>query len=140
MSRKWKVAIGVIIAVIVVVGLGLLRWGSMVYRASGGERGWSLGAYVYEVLGWGSEAYRSDFGWDRAVPEEGAFGPGCIERFDRRSSPSHGWRHGRAFGPFRAVGGLGCLVFLAALIGMGAFLWRRQRKTQAAPTNSLQGD
>jgi hypothetical protein len=140
MSRKWQVAIGVIIAVIVVVGLALLRWSGMVYRASGGERGWSLGAYVYEMLGWGSEAYRSDFGWDRAAPEEGAFGPGRIARFDQRFGLSYGWRHGRAFGPFRTVGGLGCLVFLAALIGLGAFLWRRQRKTQAAPANSLPGD
>ena len=128
MPRKWKVAVGVTVAVVVLVGLGLLRWGGAVYRASGGERGWSLGAFVYEVLGWGSEAYTSDFGWDRAMPEGGAFGRGHIGRF------------GRGFGPFRVVGGLGRLAFLAALIGLGVFLWRRQRKTQAARANSLQGD
>ena len=134
MSQRRKVAIGVIVAAIVVVGLGLLRWSGMVYRVSDGERGWSLGATVYEALGWGSEAYRSDFGWDRAVPEEGAFGAGRIARFGRHSGLSHGWRHGRAFGPFRAVGGLGCLAFLAALIGLGVFLWRRQCKVQTEQT------
>jgi len=128
MSKRGKVAIGVIVVAVVMVGLGLLRWSGMVYRASGGERGWSLGATVYEALGWGSEAYRSDFDWDRAIPEGGAFGRGRIGRF------------GRGFGPFRVVGGLGRLAFLAAVIGLGVFLWRRQRKTQAAWANSQQGD
>jgi hypothetical protein len=138
MSRKWKVAIGVIIAAVVVAGLGLLRWSGMVYRASDGERGWSLGATVYEVLGWGSEAYRSDFGWDRGMPEGGALGPERIERFGGPSGLSRGWRYGRAFGPFRVVAGLGRLAFFAVLIGLGVFLWRRQRKIRAARVNSQQ--
>lgn len=120
MSKRGKVVIGVIVVAIVVVGLGLLRWGEMVYRASDGERGWSMGATVYQALGWGSEAYRADL--DRAAPEEGAFGRGRIAH--------SGW----GFGPFRAVRGLGGLVFLAALIGLGVFLWRRQRKTQTEQT------
>jgi hypothetical protein len=70
MSDRWKVAIGVVVAVVVVTGIGLLRWSGVVYWASGGERGWSLGTYVYEILGWGSEAYRADFGWEPAACED----------------------------------------------------------------------
>ena len=124
MSKKWIIAIVafVIMGMVACAGLGALRWGEMIYRRSDGQRGWSLGATVYEALGWGSEAYRSDFGWDRVVPEGEAFGPGRIGRF------------GRHFGPFRAVGGLGRLAFLAALIGLGVFLWRRQCKVQTEQT------
>jgi hypothetical protein len=116
MSRKWQVAIGVIVAVVVLSGMGVLRWGGMIYRASDGERGWSLGATVYELLGWGAEAYRSDFGWDRATPATGALGAGRIMRL----------------GPFRAIGGLRCLVFSVVLVGLGVLLWRRPRKALAA--------
>lgn len=115
MSRKWQVAIGVIVAVVALSGISALRWGGMVYRASDGERGWSLGAAVYELLGWGAEAYRSDFGWERATPATGGFG-GRILRF----------------APFRAVRGLRCLVLPVVLIGLGVFLWRRPRKAPTA--------
>ena len=119
MSKRGKVVIGVVVVAIVVVGLGLLRWGGMVYRASDGARGWSLGATVYQALGWGVDAYRADFG--RVAPEGEGLGRG------------HGAHFGHGFGPFRAVRGLGGLVFLAALIGLGVFLWRRQTRT--APVN-----
>lgn len=72
MSKKWKIAVGVIVAVVAFTGLGLLRWGEAIYWISGGERGWSLGVSAYQVLGWGSEAYRSDFGWDDALEGEEA--------------------------------------------------------------------
>jgi hypothetical protein len=116
MSRKWQVAIGVIVAVVALSGICMLRWGGMIYRASDGERGWSLGATVYELLGWGAEAYRSDFGWDRATPATRAFGAGRIMRW----------------GPFRAIRGLRCLVLPVVLIGLGVFLWRCPRKAPTA--------
>jgi len=116
MSKKWQVVIGVIVAVVVLGGIGALRWGGMVYRASDGERGWSLGASVYELLGWGEEAYRADFDWDRATPATGAFGAGRVMRWN----------------PFRAVRGLRCLVLPIVLIGLGVFLWRRPRKAPTA--------
>ena len=46
MSKSWKMVIGVIVVVVVLAGLGTLRWGSRVYWSSGGERGWSLGEYA----------------------------------------------------------------------------------------------
>jgi hypothetical protein len=141
MSNRSKVTIGVIVAAIVVVGIGLLGLGEAIYRKSDGERGWSLGAGVYELFGWDADAYRSDFGRggmarggeaelldlplvdedgdgvpDRVqVPEEAAFGRGFGSRFDRS-------RH-----PFGVVGRLFCWGFFALVIGAGFVLYRRRR-------------
>ena len=141
MSKTHKVTIGVVVAVIVVVGFGLLGLGEAIYRNSDGERGWSLGAGVYQLFGWDADAYRSDFGrgrlargWeadlldlplvdedgdgvpDRVqVPAEAAFGRGVGSRFAR---------DGHSFG---FVGRLFCWGFIALAIGAGFLFYRRRR-------------
>lgn len=72
MSKKVKIIIGITVAAIIVIGGGLLHWGSLIYWNSDGERGWSLGASVYEFLGWDARAYKSDMGWKRVDDVEGA--------------------------------------------------------------------
>jgi hypothetical protein len=76
MSKTWKFIIGVIVVVVILVGLGMLRWSNRVYWSSNGERGWSLGATAYQAFGWGTENYLSDFGRGPAFvrgdgPEQG---------------------------------------------------------------------
>lgn len=126
MSKNWKIALGVIIAVVIITGMGLLRWGGVVYRLSDGERGWSLGAAVYQMLGWGTEAYQEDF--DRAY----SLSDGEAELGDLYGHK----RFGRGFGRAGFGGGVGRLLFLAFLIGLGILLYRRWRQARpAAPTS-----
>ena len=140
MSKNWKITIGVIIAVIVLVGLGMLRWGSRVYWTSGGERGWSLGASIYQMLGWGTEAYRADFGWDDYED--------CESDCD---AVENSWDHHRRFGPGFVrhrdrgghvffAGGMGCLSFfvLLSLVGLGVVGFRRWRETH--PSTPVTGE
>ncbi len=127
MSKNWKIALGVIIAVVVITGMGLLRWGGAVYHLSDGERGWSLGASVYQMFGWGTEAYQEDL--DRAYSLSDGETEGTAPRGHKR--------FGRGFGRARFGGGFGRLVFLAFLIGLGVFVYRRWR--QARPAASAPG-
>ena len=63
MSKKWKVAIGVVVAVVIVCGIGLLHMGSMIYWGSGGEWGWSPAASIAELVwGPGASEYIPRFG------------------------------------------------------------------------------
>ena len=62
MSRNKKIMIGAIVVGVLFFGLGLLRWGSMVYWRSGGQRGFSAGAAMYQLMGWGTENYMADIG------------------------------------------------------------------------------
>jgi hypothetical protein len=147
LKRRW-IVIGVLVLALACVGLGVLRWGEVVYRRSGGERGWSLGAAAYRLFGWGgSQEYRADFGWTggREAPEtalpprfgrHGAFGPGHRVPF----GPRHMMPFGRAFWPFRFVGGLVFLAFLAAVAVAGVVLYRhwRKRRPAGAPTQPTQ--
>ena len=144
MSNRKKVTIGVIAAIIIVVGGGLLRWGSVVYWNSDGERGWSLGAAAYELLGWDSEAYRDDFSRERALYDgEGALevrlvdedGDGVPDRGVVETSTgsvsafSHRTPFGRLRGHGGKLGGLMCLVSLALLGGLAFVFYRRRRKS-----------
>jgi hypothetical protein len=68
MSTKWKVTIGVIVAAVVVSGIGLLCLGSVIYRNSDGEYGWSPVAYVSELVwGAGASAYLPEPSWGPAA-------------------------------------------------------------------------
>jgi len=70
MSKKWKVVIGVVVAAVIVSGIGLLHLGSVIYWSSGGERGWSPRAYISELIwGSGASAYIPKFGRGPAVHE-----------------------------------------------------------------------
>jgi len=140
--RRW-IIVGVLVVVLACIGLSVLRWGEMVYWRSGGERGWNLGETAYRLLGWGSDAYHSDFGQGQAESEapggfappghfgRGQFGPG-------RWGSGHMMPFGHMSGPFRLAGGLICLPLLAAVIVVvGIVLYRRRRRAQrpaAAPT------
>lgn len=126
MSKRWKIAVGVMVAVIVFAGLGLLRWSAVVYRLSDGERGWSLGASVYQMLGWGTEAYQEDFAWTHSLDDGEA---------EWTAPLGHG-RFGHSFVRARFARGFGHLVFLALLIGVGVFVYRRWLKARpAAPAS-----
>ena len=140
MSKKQSITIAIVVAVGVIgcVGLGLLRWGEAIYWLSDGERGWSLGASAYQTLGWGADAYRSDFGLD---DEDDVSDCETVEdstehhRFwglgAKRSIGRHRDRGGHIF----FAGGMGCLAFWALLIGVGAVVYRHYRKTHPpAPT------
>jgi hypothetical protein len=50
-SKKWKVAIGVVIAAVVVAGVALAAWGAVTFRNRVYERGWQPGVHK-----WGPEA------------------------------------------------------------------------------------
>jgi hypothetical protein len=115
------------VAFIVFAGLGLLRWSAVVYRLSDGERGWSLGASVYQMLGWGTEAYQEDFDWTHSLDDGEAEWTG----------PLGHRRFGRGLVRARFVRGFGRLVFLALLIGVGVFVYGRWR--QDHPTAPASG-
>jgi len=115
MSKKWKIAIGVIIAAVVVAGVALAVWGAVTFRNRVYEHGWQPRAYK-----WGPEAEtqlrcpESVEGEVRLVDDDGdgvpdrgvievpaglpfgrGFGPGGGSRF----GPGHGLHFGRGFGP-----------------------------------------
>lgn len=131
MSKKWKIVIGTIATAVVFVGIGLPIWGIVAFRSRGYEHGWLPGAY-----GWAPEVATQlevdlvdddgDGVPDRGVidvPTAAAFGSG--RHFGRSFGPGRGLPFGPAFGPFLIVGGLARLAFLALLIGMGVFFFRR---------------
>jgi hypothetical protein len=140
MSKKAKVTIGAIVSIIIVVGIGLLGLGEAVYRNSDGERGWSLGASVYELFGWDADAYRSDFGrgrltrggeadlWDLPLVDED--GDGVPDRVQVPVEGASGRSFARGRHSFGVVGGLFCWGFFALAIGVG-FLFYRRRRNQA---------
>ena len=80
MSRNKKIMMGVIVAVVLLLGLGLLRWSSMVYWNSGGQRGFSAGAAMYQLMGWGTENYMADMGFQPG--EEGWTAPVNVQLVD----------------------------------------------------------
>ena len=51
MSKKWKIAIGGVIAAVVVAGVALAAWGAVTFRSRVYERGWQPGVHK-----WGPEA------------------------------------------------------------------------------------
>jgi hypothetical protein len=148
MSKSLKITIGVILAVVIIMGLGLLRWSSRVYWNSGGERGWSLGASVYQMMGWGTENYMADMGFQRdedgwtsevevrlidddedGVPDRGVIDSPARGRFGGKFG-HHGFDRG--FGRGRPGGG-GCLVplLVIAAIGGGIYFYRRRSSASA---------
>jgi len=147
-SKKWKIAIGVIIAAVVVAGVGLAVWGAVTFRSRIYERGWEPRAHK-----WGPEAttqleVRLVDDDEDGVPDRGVievptglpfgrgFGPGRRLPF----GPGHGLHpgqsfgphFGRGFGPFFIVGGLFRLAFLALLIGLGVACFRRWGRVKEA--------
>ena len=141
MSKKSIVTIGLVISVIVVVGIGLLGLGEAIYRNSDGQRGWSLGAGVYELFGWDADAYRSDFSRGRVVrggeadpldlPLVDEDGDGVPDRVqvpvEAVFGRGFGSRFGRGGHSFGVVGRMFCWGFFGLAIGAGFMLYRRRR-------------
>jgi hypothetical protein len=131
MSKKWKIALGAVIAAVVIAGVALAVWGAVTFRNR-----------VYEH-GWGPGEWRTEAATElevRLVDDDGDGGPdrGVIEvpaglPFGRGFGPGHGLHSGRGFrlhsgwgfGPFLIVGGLFRLAFLALLIGLAVACFRR---------------
>ena len=152
MSRKWKIAIGGVVALVVVLGIGLPIAGMVRFR-----NGLRRGAWGSR-LQWESEKAHCELEVelvdddgdgvpDRGViefPREAALGRGHFAggrlvrgRF-ARFGPGHGMGFGgRAFGSFRVVGGLIRLAFLAGAIVLGVAIYRqwRQAHPQARPAS-----
>lgn len=137
MSKKWIIAIVafVIVSMGICAGLGVLRWGEMIYRRSDGQRGWSLGAGIYRVFGWDAEAYEEDFGQVRWLDDDKDETADCAEIEEAPFWHHRSLRPGRRFGHGgapRFLAGFGCLVFLGLLAIPGVLLYRRWRKDKAA--------
>lgn len=154
MSKGWKIAIGVVIAVVVIVGIGLPIAGLAIFRNWGHERSWRLGM----VHRWESEADvlppaasqlevnlvddDGDGVPDRGViefPTKAALAPGRGMHFGRGFRPGRGIR-GRAFGPFLIVGGLVHLALLAVVVFLSIALYRHWRKAQPVSASSQPGE
>jgi hypothetical protein len=154
MSKKWIVAIVVctIVCIIACAGMGVLRWGEMIYRQSDGQRGWSVGVAVYQLLGWDAEAYEEDFGQLHRLTVDDVDGETSADCVEIDASVGHhrellrGYhldgRFGRHGGP-RFLAGLACVGFLGLMVVPAVFVYRRWRGTRdgtAAPAKSPNSD
>ena len=160
MSKTWKIVIGVLAAAVVIVGVALSIWGIVTFRNRGYEHSWMPGTH-----GWEPEVATQlevdlvdddgDGVPDRGVidiPEAAGWGRGCgmpfgfaqgrfargSRHFGRGFGPGRGLPFGSAFGPFRIVGGLAHLAFLALLVGGAVLLFHRCWARRPAPEPSQQ--
>jgi hypothetical protein len=111
MSKKWKIALGAVIAAVVIAGVGLAVWGAVTFRNRVHEYGWEPRAHQ-----WGPEATTQlevrlvDDDGD-GIPDRGVievpedlqygwgYGPSILRRGSRRTmpfDPSTGLRAGFA--------------------------------------------
>jgi len=149
MSKKWKIAIGVMIAAIVVTGVALAVWGAVTFRNRVHEYGWEPRAHQ-----WGPEATTQlevrlvDDDGD-GIPDRGVielpedlqydgwgYGPSILRRGSRQAMPFNfaqgrlrgGPHFGRGFAPHFGQGpvlslskGFGPFLFVGGLFRL-AFL------------------
>ena len=147
MPKKWIIAIVVctIVCAIACAGMGVLRWGEMIYRQSDGQRGWSVGVAIYQLFGWDAEAYEEDFGQLHRLTADDVDAEttaDCVEidasvgRHRGRLRGYHlGGRFGRHGGP-RFLAGLACIGFLGLLVVPAVLVYRRWRDTRDATAKS----
>jgi hypothetical protein len=160
MSKKWKIAIGAVIATVVIAGVALAVWGGVTFRNRVYEHGWEPRAHK-----WGPEPTTQlevrlvDDDGD-GIPDRGVievpedlqhgwgYGPSILRRGSRqamvRGGPHFGCGFGphfgrgpvlslsKGFGPFLFVGGLFRLAFLALLIGLAVACFRRWSRAKEA--------
>jgi len=138
MSKKWKIAIGVMIAAIVVTGVALAVWGAVTFRNRVHEYGWEPRAHQ-----WGPEATTQlevrlvDDDGD-GIPDRGVielpedlqygwgYGPSILRRGSRQAMPFNfaqcrlrgGPHFGRGFAPH-----FGRSPVLSLSKGFGPFLF-----------------
>jgi hypothetical protein len=150
MSKKWKVVIGGVVVLVVVVGIGLSVVGIVRFRTGLPDGAWGprLGQAPEEAHRELEVELVDDDGDgvpDRGLiefPREAAFGRGHVfggRLHLGRSAFGHSARFGpehrmgfmgRAFSPFRVIGGLVRLAVLASAIVLGVFLYNRRRKAE----------
>ena len=153
MKNKWFIIIGSL-ALVVIIACAVLGFGENAYRSSNGQRGWSLGATVYNALGWGADAYRADTTqhMQRRMGSQGQPGNNngvqAAPNGAPNAAPDKPQFPGRGFGQAgfqrgqfgRPGGGLGhgllILIILVALGVGGFFLYRRWKKNRAAKTEA----
>jgi hypothetical protein len=153
MSKKWKIAIGAVIAAVVVSGIALAVWGAVTFRNRVYEHGWGPGEWRTEAAT--QEVRLVDDNGD-GVPDRGVievpaglpfgrgFGPGrgpsilrrgsgqAMLRTGSRFGPGYSPHFGRGFGPSLFVGGLFRLAFLALLIGLAVACFHRWSRAKEA--------
>jgi hypothetical protein len=146
MSRKWKMAMGVIVAAVVIAGVALAVWGAVTLRSRVYEHGWGPGEWRTEAATELEVRLMDDDGDgipDRGVikvPADLPFGRGFTPGRRLPVGPGHGFdfgrgfgpHFGRGFGPFLFVGGLFRLAFLALLIGLAVACFRRWSRAKVA--------
>jgi hypothetical protein len=144
MSRKWKIVVGVVIALVIVGCVGAPIAGAVLFRSRIHQQGWGPGI----MPRWESGEARQlevklvdddgDGVPDRGVielPETatlahgrfggGRFAPGGFSGF----RPGRGMPFGRQpFGPFFIIGGLVRLALFAGIIVLGIVFYRQWRK------------
>jgi hypothetical protein len=142
MSRKWKIAIGVIVAAVVIAGVALAVWGAVTFRNRVHEYGWEPRGHKWvpdeattqlqcPELVEGEVRLVDDDG--DGVPDRGvievpaglSLGRGFSPGRRLPVGPGHGFHFGRGFGPFPIMGGLFRLAFLALLIGLAVVCFQR---------------
>jgi hypothetical protein len=147
MSRKWKVVIGIAVALVALLGIGLSIGRAVRFRTGLCDGAWGPLQWqeTEEAPGELEVELVDDDGDgvpDRGVielpglPREMAFGRECVfwgrlALSRSASGPGRGIRlKQHAFSPLRIVGGLVRLAFLAGAILLGAVLYGRRRKVQ----------
>ncbi len=131
MQKKWTIVIGLFVLVVVVGGI-VLGLGEVIYLNSDGQRGWSLGAAMYEMLGWDAEAFRTDFGWHVAQPGQAHL---LEDSNNAGVAPYIGYpfgrgnRHGGFAGGY--AGHRGGALFWLAILGIGYLLYGWQKQSTA---------
>ena len=146
MLRKWKIAIGVIVAALVIAGVALAVWGAVTFRSRVYEHGWQARMHKWEPEAATQLEVRLVDDDGDGVPDRGViempedlqygcgYGPSILRRGSRpamlRGSPHFGHGFGSHFGwgsgPFFIVGGLLRLAFLALLIGLAVAFFRHR--------------
>lgn len=140
MSKKWKIVLGVVVALVIVLGIGFPIAGAVLFRSRFHQIGWEPD----HLRRWEPEEARElevelvdddgDGVPDRGVIElptaptawRGRFARGHLGRFGL----GHGmWLGRRSLDPLLAVRALGHLVLIGGVVLLGIVLYRSLRKT-----------
>ena len=144
MSKKWKIAIGAVIAAVVVAGVALTVWGAVTFRHRIYEHGWESRVHKWESEATTQLEVRLVDDDGDGVPDRGVievpedlqpgwgYGPLTMLRTGSHFGPSHGPHFGRGFGPFLIVGGLFRLAFFALLVGLAVACFHRWSRAKKA--------
>lgn len=137
MARKWKIIIGVVVALVVVACVVVPIMGAVLVRgrfhATGlgwphMDRGWMADEDEDDVPEWGDGRFSGGGAFERGQNVHGWTARGRSMRLIPGCGMGFG---GRAFGFFPFVRGLFDLVLLAAVVVLSVALYRQRRKAHA---------